>query len=87
MQVVTIASLKEDKELQTFFTELVSNYLFTEGALARIDILNCPIEEDAEGKQVVNFLSKLTGVPVYSSKVNFTNIMLRHKLIKKLIIC
>lgn len=66
---MTLASLTEDKELRDFFTELVSTYLHTPSDLARIDILNSPVEGNADGKQLVQTLSRLVGVPVYTSKV------------------
>ena len=48
---------------------MVSKYLHNESELARIDILNCPVEDDAEGKQMVQTLSKLVGVPIHTAKV------------------
>ena len=67
---MTLASIKEDKELKEFFTDLVSMYLHSESDLARIDILNCPVENNPDGKQLIQTLSKLVGIPVYTSKVS-----------------
>lgn len=67
-QNVTLASITEDKELKDFFKELVSTYLHRDSDLARIDILNCPVEDDPDGKQMIQTLSKQVGVPVYTSK-------------------
>ena len=69
-QTVTLAAIKEDQELQQFFKDLVSNYLYTGGDLARIDILSCPVEQIQEGKQLIKVLSELIGVPVYASEVS-----------------
>ncbi len=70
LQNVTLTSILEDKELREFFTDLVSTYLHNESDLARIDILNCPVETNADGKQLIQTISKLIGVPVYTSKVS-----------------
>ena len=70
-QNVTLAAVKEDSEVKEFFTKMVSNFLYSDRGndLNRIDILNCPVEENAEGKQMIQALSRLIGVPVFTSKV------------------
>jgi NIMA (never in mitosis gene a)-related kinase len=65
--MVTFASLKEDRNLQHFFQDLVSSFLHVSGELARLDILNCPVEQNSEGKQLISALKDIVNVPVSSS--------------------
>ena len=66
---MTLASIKEDAKLQTFFKELVSSFLFTRGDLGRLDILNSPVEQSRDGKELIMTMREMLGVPVYSSEV------------------
>ena len=61
--------MREDQELRIFFTNLVSNFLYTEGEFARIDILNCSVGQSPEGMMMLQALSDLVQVPVFAAQV------------------
>lgn len=65
MQAVTVASLREDRDIKQFLMDLVSSYLYKESQYARIDLLHSPVlETDKEGKQIISAMKDLVKVPV-----------------------
>ena len=64
-----MAAVREDQELRIFFTNLVSNFLYTEGEFARIDVLNCSVGQSPEGMMMLQALSDLVQVPVFAAQV------------------
>lgn len=61
--------MREDSKLQSFFKTLISSFLFTYGELGRLDILNCPVEQVPDGKELIKAMRSILGVPVFSSEV------------------
>ena len=64
-QAVTVASLREDRDIKQFLLDLVSSYLNKDSQYARIDLLHCPVQEsDPEGRQLISAMKDLVKVPV-----------------------
>ena len=62
---MTAASLREDRDVRQFLSDLVSNYLNRESQYARIDLLHCPVlESNAEGRDLITAFKDLVKVPV-----------------------
>ena len=57
-------SLRDDKEIRKFFHTLVKSHLDTLGPLSRVDLLGCPVAQNAEGKNLIEELSQLVEVCV-----------------------
>ena len=55
-------SLRDDKEIRKFFLTLVKSHLDTTSSLPRIDLLSCPVAQNAEGKNLIDELSQLVEV-------------------------
>ncbi len=66
-QVVSVETLREDSELQSFFRNLVSTYLNIESQYVRIDLLLNPVGQNAPGIQLLGKLKECLGLPVFAS--------------------
>ena len=54
--------MRDDKEIRKFFLTLVKSHLDTSGPLSRVDLLACPVAQNAEGKNLIEELSQLVEV-------------------------
>ena len=69
-QAVTVASLREDREIKDFLLHLVSTFLNKDSQYARIDILHCPVGQSQEGEKLIQSMKDLLKVPVtFSSDI------------------
>lgn len=61
-KVISLHAVKELKELQNFFVEIVKLCLDVDSPGARLDFLACPLSHSSDAKEIVEMLEGLTQV-------------------------
>lgn len=67
-QVISLHAVKELKELQNFFVEIVKLCLDVDSPGARLDFLACPLSHSSDAKEIVEMLEGLTQVAIGMTK-------------------